>query len=111
MSTYWGYHCKTCPQFPDGDIVPEDAIVSLSPTWDNHGDDRLRALAQCLPEIKALHDKLTATVHAAGWLEFKWLGCYEYPDPITWLLAHVGHDIELHNEYGEAEPIERGAAP
>jgi hypothetical protein len=105
MSTYYGYHCKTCPPVPDDTPYVEDRITADSPYWDNHGDDRLRALAQCAPELKALLDKVEQS-DCSGWLELHWLGCYDSPDPMMWLMAHYGHDIELMDEYGRASPIE-----
>lgn len=104
MSHYWGYHCKTCPDPSPEQEADEYAVTNRSHTWANHGEDSLRALALCAPELKALVDKVSGSA-CVGWLEFKWLGAYELPEPPEWIIEHAGHDIELMDEYGYTEPL------
>lgn len=86
MSTYWGFHCKSCDDH--------------SYTWMNHGEDELRAIAAVAPQLADLQRAYTGS-----YLELGWLGGYEWPLPPQWVVDHVGHEIELFNEYGHVEPI------
>lgn len=84
MSVYWRYGCIDCDQDCD--------------TTMNHGDGRLRVLAETAwPGIRQLYVAMEQT-EIAGWME---IGVMGYPGIIDFLRAHDGHRIELRNEYGD----------
>lgn len=96
MSTYWGFHCKTCPQT---EMEHEDDFRSAySEHWMNHGEHVLRAIARLTPHFVAIQEG-----DDTGYIEMSVMA-YGYA-PISWVIEHAGHDIELHNEYGKTEPI------
>lgn len=84
MSTYWGYRCKT-----DG---------SESEHWMNHGDRTLRDIAKLASHFKAIREGDTT-----GYIEVA-VVAYGF-EPIDWVVEHLGHDVELLNEYGKSESL------
>ena len=84
MSTYYGYHCKTDNETSD--------------CWMNHGEQVLSDLARLAPLFRAINEG-----DSLGYIEIRVMG--HGWDPIIWLEKHAQHDIELHNEYGETEPL------
>lgn len=97
MSTYWGFHCKTCPQ----DREPcneDDQSTPYSDHRMNHGQGALRNIANF-----ARHFKAIGLGDSTGYIEMRVMAYGS--GPIYWVIEHEGHDIELHNEYGKVEPI------
>lgn len=97
MSTYWGFHCKTCLQ-DDVERGEYDYTGAYSETWANHGEDALRTVAKLTPHLAVIRETDTG-----GWIQVEMLGYGSAP--ISWVMEHAGHDIELHNEYGKVEPL------
>ena len=88
MSTYWRYGCLTCDQDCEFDI--------------NHGDGRLRALAEIAwPAIRQLHAAIKGS-EIDGWLDIEMMG---YANVVGFLETHDGHQIELRSEYGDCVPL------
>lgn len=78
MSTYWGYHCRTCND------STENAY--------NHGDDllaNLHASRYLIQKVKEI-DK---------WLEVRILA--DHYGILDFLMEHKDHDMAIKNEYGQ----------
>jgi hypothetical protein len=84
MSTYWGYHCRTCH-------------VS-SASWINHGDDQLATLWELRHCVTTLHNA------AGGMIEVEIIGFGTAP--AWWVQTHWQHDVVLENEYGDRKDIQ-----
>ncbi len=87
MSTYWGYHCRTCHDSSDH--------------WVNHGDAQLAALWDLRHCVATLHG------NAGGTVEVELLG--HGAAPAAWVVAHWQHDVVLENEYGDRTDPATGA--
>lgn len=94
MSTYYGYHCRTCKQSSD--------------YWLNHGDAALQEALDAWPTIIKPAIDLG---RKSGWIEvdISILGTttYVYDDtPIGFLDCHDGHTVVLEDEYGQqSDPV------
>lgn len=89
MSTYWRYRCLTCEKDCEYDM--------------NHGDDRLKALAEIAwPLIRNLQSTVSDTP-IGGWLVIEVMG---HSNIIGFLDTHDGHQIELRSEYGDTIPLD-----
>ncbi len=88
MSTYWGYRCTK-----DG---------ATSDEWFNHGEHILRSLAKSWPLIKQLKEQ-----DKTGYIDVSVMA-HDYHAHEIWefLYEHHEHGIELHNEYGNTEPLQ-----
>lgn len=85
MSTYWGYHCKTCDKNSDH--------------WFNHGERQLEEFFIA----KTIIDK-----HNFKWIELNTLSGRNAGDMHEFLDNHRGHDICLHSEYGDIKEFAGG---
>jgi hypothetical protein len=88
VSTYWGYYCRTCDE--------------ASEHWLNHGDDVLAEFYNVWQVVKDIGTGLVGLRTDSGWAD----------DAMSvFLEEHVGHNIALHNEYGDVKDLSADGMP
>lgn len=90
MSNYWSMYCKTCSQHSESDF--------------NHGEHILRGIVKA-----AAHCKAAKSADDSGYLEISVMG--HGSELIDFCIAHEGHELELADEYGRFEPLEKPEEP
>ena len=88
MSTYWGYYCRTCSE--------------ESEHWHNRGEELLSEFYEARNAVRALQPIWVTVSTISQWADL---------DMLIFLDDHEGHDIALHNEYGEIADLPSRRAP
>lgn len=86
MSNYWSMHCKTCNKYSESDF--------------NHGEAILRGIAKA-----SQHCQAALEADDSGYLEISVMG--HGSELISFCANHDGHELELADEYGRFEPLEK----
>jgi hypothetical protein len=79
-------HCKKCDEYSESDF--------------NHGESILRGIAKAAPHCRAAQE-----ADSSGYLEISVLGGGS--ELISFCNDHEGHELELADEYGRFEPLEK----
>ena len=89
MSACWGLRCKTCSA--DTGCGESGNATTI-----------LRDIALMSSELISIQQKDTM-----GYVELSLMGgshCFNV-SPFAFVSQHIGHELELYNDYGETEPI------